>query len=225
MRALFSRIRAKVTRSLNRTIVLLHAFRTIGKRQTNRFEFFQDQLPRSTFTQRFLLLLLLSFHNFFAPPSLPLEFSTSLPKAERRIPFAESKAAINVEISTKLFVGSPRYTERRYLIGREEAHPLASSPRSRTPAREIPEDRFERARLRAVSGIGPLNALIPSPSLLFQREKHLFFLLPLSLSTFHPRILVLGIPCFGQKNLSISRVLLPNPRSLPSRGGSAIASL
>lgn len=84
-------------------------------------------------------------------PSLPLEFSTSLPKAERRIPgkripFAESKAAINVEISTKLFVGSPRYTERRYLIGREEAHPLASSPRSRTPAREIPEDRFERAR-------------------------------------------------------------------------------
>lgn len=69
-----------------------------------------------------------------------------------------------MEISTKLFVGSPRYTERRYLIGREEAHPLASSPRSRTPAREIPEDRFERARLRAVSGIGPLNALIPSPS-------------------------------------------------------------
>lgn len=123
-----------------------------------------------------------------------------------------------MEISTKLFVGSLRYTERRYLIGREEAHPpLAPSPRSRTPAREIPEDRFERARLRAVSGIGPLNALIPPsplPPWWLQREKDLFFLslsLPIHFSS--PKC-----PLFRSGKTSPSLEFFfpnPDPPSLP----------
>lgn len=127
-----------------------------------------------------------------------------------------------MEISTKLFVGSPRYTERRYLIGREEAHPpLAPSPRSRTPAREIPEDRFERARLRAVSGIGPLNALIPpspSPPGGFSEKKTSSSYLSPSLFTFHPR----NVPCFARgKPLHLSSSFFPtqiHPLSLLEAG-------
>lgn len=194
-------------------------------------KFFQTSTSTiETFTQRFSLL---QFFFFFplSPRGSARILDFSAKSGEKKNLGEESLSPSRKLRSTWKFPRSfsSRYTERRYLIGREEAHPpLASSPRSRTPAREIPEDRFERARLRAVSGIGPLNALIPPPPPWLQREKDLFSLSLSLYSLFIPEFSSPKCPLFRSGKTSPSLEFFfpnPDPPSLPARGRPAIASL
>lgn len=176
-------------------------------------KFFQTSTSTiETFTQRFSLL---QFFFFFplSPRGSARILDFSAKSGEKKNLGEESLSPSRKLRSTWKFPRSfsSRYTERRYLIGREEVHPpLASSPRSRTPAREIPEDRFERARLRAVSGIGPLNALIPPPPRGFSEKKTSSPYLSPSIHFSSPNSRPRNVPCFARgKPLHLSSSFFP----------------